>query len=162
MRDPVTAPGPALEKGRFMSRLVCGPLVLHEPKAEPHRQSISYDRVAAAGISWTSQAQMLDEVYTIGGYFIAQKAALGHGKFRQWVEGSLGPALSYRTVRLYMLLYCERKRAEELLELGCSVPPCDSLRPALAPRVGGCDRIGDRWRVRYSAAGWQGGRAPRD
>jgi len=46
---------------------------------------------------------MLDEVYTIGGYFIAQKAALGHGKFRQWVEGSLEPALSYRTVRLYML-----------------------------------------------------------
>jgi len=106
-----------------MSRLVRGPLFLQEPKAEPHRQSISYDRVAAAGISWTSQAQMLDEVYTIGGYFIAQKAALGHGKFRQWVEGSLGPALSYRTVRLYMLLYCERKRAEELLELGCSVPP---------------------------------------
>src|SRR5262249_57793985 len=109
------------------------PLFLQVPKAGLHRQSISYDRVVAAGVSWTSQAQMLDEVYTIGGYFIAQKAALGHGKFREWVEGSLGPPLSYRRVRLYMQLYRERKRAEELLELGCSVPPCDSLRPALAP-----------------------------
>ena len=115
-----------------MSRAVRVPLFLQVPKAEPHRQSISYDRVAAAGVSWTSQAQMLDEVYTIGGYFIAQKAALGHGKFRQWIEGSLGPPLSYRTVRLYMQLYREMKREVELLGLGYSVPPPPPSRRQLA------------------------------
>src|SRR5215471_8915945 len=111
-----------------MSRPVRVPLFLQVPKSELYRQSISYDRVAAGGVPWTSQAQMLDEVYTIGGYFIAQKAALGHGEFRQWVEGSLGPPLSYRTVRLYMQLYREMKRTEELLELGYSVPPPPSMR----------------------------------
>ena len=103
-------------------------------KADLQKKHIPYDRVAAAvSVSWTSQAQMLDEVYTIGGYFIAQKAALGHGKFRQWVEGTLGPPLSYRTVRLYTQLYREMKRAEELLELGYSVlPPSPSMRQLAA------------------------------
>ena len=139
-----------------MSRPPRVPLFLQVPRAELHSQSISYDRVAAAGVSWTSQAQMLDEVYTIGGYFIAQKAAFGHGKFRQWVEGSLGPPLSYRTVRLYMQLYREMKRAEELQLRGTSPKgePDDHRRlPAKEhrrqrPRRG---RRRARWTARASA-----------
>src|SRR5215471_15279684 len=83
---------------RIRPRPVRVPLFLQVLKADLRRKAISYERAAAAaGVSWTSQAQMRDEVYTIRGYFIAQKAALGHGKFRQWVEGPHGP-LSYRTV----------------------------------------------------------------
>ena len=87
---------------------------------------------------------MLDEVYTIGGYFIAQKAALGHGKFRQWIEGPHGPPLSYRTVRLYIQLYREMKRAEELLQLGYAVASPPSMRQLAAEKRAprGCLRPG--------------------
>ena len=66
---------------------------------------------------------MLDEVHSIGGYLIAKKAELGHGRFRQWVEGPDGPPISYRSARLYMRLRREIDRTLEAAAQGYVVPP---------------------------------------
>lgn len=55
--------------------------------------------------------EMVDQVLAIGTYLRAQKAALGHGRFRAWAEDRANTGgLSYRTVRLYMTL---AKRIEQ-------------------------------------------------
>lgn len=82
---------------------------------------------------WKSGVSMLEEVHAIGVYLIHKKGELGHGKFRQWVEGPDGPPCSYRTARLYMQLCREMNRSGLALAMGADVPPPpSSLRQLVA------------------------------